>query len=110
MSMGVDPRTRARWEETTSDKKKEEEDQGSIILNEKNEGGRELFLTAYEKEREIRLQKNRARMEALNIRQLASEMMTTTERQQRGTTGPSQRGLRKKEKKAKEPVVLRRSG
>ena len=97
-------------EETTSDKKKEEEDQGSIILNEKNEGGRELFLTAYEKEREIRLQKNRARMEALNIRQLASEMMTTTERQQRGTTGPSQRGLRKKEKKAKEPVVLRRSG
>ena len=36
--------------------------------------------------------------------------MTTTERQQRGTTGPSQRGLRKKEKKAKEPVVLRRSG
>ena len=49
-------------------------------------------------------------MEALNIRQLASEMMTTTERQQRGTTGPSQRGLRKKEKKAKEPVVLRRSG
>ena len=97
-------------EETTSDKKKEEEDQGSIITDEKNEGGRELFLTAYEKEREIRLQKNRARMEALNIRQLASEMMTTTERQQRGTTGPSQRGLRKKEKKAKEPVVLRRSG
>lgn len=99
-------------EETTSENEKAEEDQGSIILNEKNEGGRELFLTAYEKEREIRLQKNRARMEALNIRQLASEMMTTTERQQRGTTGPSQRGLRKKEKKAKggEPVVLRRSG
>ena len=48
-------------EETTSDKKKEEEDQGSIILNEKNEGGRELFLTAYEKEREIRLQKERSR-------------------------------------------------
>ena len=101
---------KTKEEETTSDKKKEEEDQGSIITDEKNEGGRELFLTAYEKEREIRLQKNRARMEALNIRQLASEMMTTTERQQRGTTGPSQRGLRKKEKRAKEPVVLRRSG
>ena len=101
---------KTKEEETTSDKKKEEEDQGSIITDKKNEGGRELFLTAYEKEREIRLQKNRARMEALNIRQLASEMMTTTERQQRGTTGPSQRGLRKKEKKAKEPVVLRRSG
>jgi len=62
-------------------------------------------LTEYEKEREIRLQKNRERMEALNIRQLASEMMTTSK-----PVGPSQRGLRKKEKKPKEPVVLRRSG
>jgi len=63
-------------------------------------------LTEYEKEREIRLQKNRERMEALNIRQLASEMMTTS----KPAVGPSQRGLRKKEKKPKEPVVLRRSG
>ena len=46
-------------------------------------------------------------MEALNIRQLASEMTTSATRHK---AGPSQRGLRKKEKKAKEPVVLRRSG
>merc|ERR1712100_118779 len=64
-------------------------------------------LTAYEREREIRVQKNRIRMEALNIRQLASEMTTSATRHK---AGPSQRGLRKKEKKPKEPVVLRRSG
>ena len=83
-------------ERATNEKEEEEEEE------EEEEG-----LTAYEREREIRVQKNRIRMEALNIRQLASEMTTSATRHK---AGPSQRGLRKKEKKPKEPVVLRRSG
>jgi WD repeat-containing protein 76 len=78
------------------------------------QGEEDLFmygnLTAYEIEREKRLIKNRARMEALNIRELASEMMNSNNNNN-AKTGPSRRGLANKKENSfkKEAVVLRRS-
>ena len=96
-------------EEETAKKRKitKGAERATNVKEEEEEEEEEEGLTAYEREREIRVQKNRIRMEALNIRQLASEMTTSATRHK---AGPSQRGLRKKEKKPKEPVVLRRSG
>ena len=94
-------------EETAKKRKITKGAERATNVKEEEEEEEEEGLTAYEREREIRVQKNRIRMEALNIRQLASEMTTSATRHK---AGPSQRGLRKKEKKPKEPVVLRRSG